>query len=66
MTSFLAIGTIKKAVGNATGKAVAHAFIQITKKSSTKPMLMAAMEKDMTKLMPKEMIKLIRMLEYFG
>ncbi len=65
-TNFLARGTIIEAVGNATGKAVAQAFIQINWKFSTKPILIAAMEKDMTKLIPREMMRLISKVAYFG
>jgi hypothetical protein len=65
-TSFLAKGIINKAVGNAMGKENAHAFIQIIVKFSAKPMLMMVMKKDMAKLMPTEMTKLIRRLAYFG
>jgi len=65
-TSFLAIGTIREAVGKATGKEVAQAFIQSIPKFSINPTLIAIMEKDMTRLMPKEMIRLIRSPAYFG
>lgn len=66
VVSFLPIGTISIAVGNATGKAIAQALNHMNRKSSMKPILIAVMEKDMTKLMPKEMIRLISRPEYFG
>jgi len=65
-TSFLAIGTINEAVGNATGNDVAQAFIHMSRKLSGKPILTMVRKKDMTKLIPKEMMRLINRLPYFG
>jgi hypothetical protein len=66
MVSFLPIGTISKAVGKATGNAIAQALNQMNRKLSIKPILIAVMAKDMTQLMPREMMRLISKPEYFG
>lgn len=66
MTNFLAKGTINDAVTRATGNAVTHAFSQIVKKCSMNPILIAVMENDMTRLIPREMMRLINRLAYFG
>ena len=65
-TIFRAIGTINEAVGNATGNDVAQAFIHMSRKFSGKPILTMVRKKDMTKLIPKEMMRLINRLPYFG
>ena len=63
---FFAIGTSIVATGKATINPTAQAYIHLLKKVGMKPIFTYNITKDIKKLMPREIMRLIKMPTYLG